>query len=285
MLRLTDARTGSLEQIRPSRARLLTVYACAPTGRRYAHVGSLRTFLLTDLIRRVAELAGWQVTVVQNITDAGNRDLAALNIHPADTYPHAPECVELSEAVDLYVSTIDQRLPHRESERAQPSAAAGHDVVRHWVHGEHLLFDGREMAESTGNVVLLADVAGRGHDPLALRLAFLSGRYRHQMNLTWDSIEAADKTLARWRRRVAEWAESPSRPMKAGYVADVREAFEDDLDTPAALRLLRQAERDAAIPAGSKFEMFAHLDRLFGLDLVREVGRLRAAPEPPAGDL
>jgi len=30
---------------------------------------------------------------------------------------------------------------------------------------------------------------------------------------------------------------------------------------------------DEAIPDGSKFETFAYLDQLFGLDLAREVGR------------
>ncbi|GAA2804767.1 hypothetical protein GCM10020219_090550 [Nonomuraea dietziae] len=48
--------------------------------------------------------------------------------------------------------------------------------MRRWVHGEHLLFDGRKMAKSTGNVVLLADVADEGLDPLAVRLAFMEHR-------------------------------------------------------------------------------------------------------------
>ena len=66
------------------------------------------------------------------------------------------------------------------------------------------------MAKSTGNVVLLSDLTARGLDPLALRLAFLEHRYRQQMNLSWDTLEAADKTLRRWRERVASWACSPS---------------------------------------------------------------------------
>ena len=67
----------------------------------------------------------------------------------------------------------------------------GTDVVRHWVHAEHLLFDGRKMSKSAGNVVLVDHVADRGMDPLALRLAFLQHRYRQQMNLTWAVIELA----------------------------------------------------------------------------------------------
>jgi cysteinyl-tRNA synthetase len=61
--------------------------------------------------------------------------------------------------------------------------------------------------------------------------------------------------------------------MCAQYVSDITGAFDDDLDTPAALRGLRELEKDDAIPPGSKFETFAHADRLFGLDLARDVGQ------------
>jgi cysteinyl-tRNA synthetase len=129
--------------------------------------------------------------------------------------------------------------------------------------------------------VLLADITGRGLDPLALRLAFLEQRYRQQMNLTWDALEGADRTVRRWRDRVAEWANSPSKAMCARYVEQFTAAFDDDLDTPAAIRVLRALEKDSEIPPGSKFETFAHADRLLGLDLARDIGRAAATPPLP----
>ncbi|MEU0565892.1 cysteine--tRNA ligase [Nonomuraea sp. NPDC005983] len=184
----------------------------------------------------------------------------------------------LGERIDVHTGGIDLRFPHHEDERAQSDAAVGHEVVRHWVHGEHLLFDGRKMAKSTGNVVLLSDVAEAGLDPLAVRLAFLEHRYRHQMNLNWDTLHAADRTVRRWRGRVAEWSESPSAPMAAEYVRRAEAAFYDDLDTPAALRVLRELERDDSIAPGAKFESFLHLDHLLALDLSAEIGRPRVLP-------
>jgi cysteinyl-tRNA synthetase len=389
---------------------------------RYAHVGNLRSYLLADLIRRTAERHRLLVTSCQNITDVGHladdseidprgedkvlaqaraegktaleiarhyegafhADRAALNIHPADSFPRASECIgmmieliarliekghaytvpsgsvyfdarsfpgygELSgnrltdlrpghrsqaragqpgvdpdkrfhadwalwkaappereltytapwgsgfpgwhtecsamslhylgETIDIHTGGIDLRFPHHEDERAQSNSVTGHEVVQHWVHGEHLLFEGRKMSKSTGNVVLLADLTARGLDPLALRLAFLDHRYRQQLNLTWAVLEAADRTLRRWRERVAEWARSPSEPMRAEYVGEFAAAFDDDLDTPAALRILRSLEKDGGIPPGSKFETFAHADHLLGLDLARDIGR-EPAPRP-----
>jgi cysteinyl-tRNA synthetase len=60
--------------------------------------------------------------------------------------------------------------------------------------------------------------------------------------------------------------------MCAEVQAGVRDAFCDDLDTPAALQVLRACEK-SDLPAGCKFETFAWADRLLGLDLVRDVGR------------
>ncbi|MGZ6793690.1 MAG: CysS/YqeB C-terminal domain-containing protein, partial [Mycobacteriales bacterium] len=191
----------------------------------------------------------------------------------------------LGEVIDVHTGGIDLRFPHHEDERAQSDSAVGHEVVRHWVHGEHLLFEGRKMAKSTGNVVLVTDVVERGFDPLALRLAFLSSRYRQQANLSWEAIGAAQKTLDRWRAAVAAWAEEPSKPMCAQVQEDVLEAFSDDLDTPRALQVLRAFEKDASMPAGCKFETFAWADRLLGLDLARDVGKAPAALPAGAAEL
>jgi len=151
------------------------------------------------------------------------------------------------------------------------------------VHAEHVLFEGRKMAKSTGNVVLLSDLARRGLDPLAARLAFLEHRYRQQMNLTWETLTAADATIRRWRELVADWANEPSKPMCAEYWARITSALDDDLDTPSVLRTLRELARDQQIPPGSKFETFASADRVLGLDLVSLVGRPRSPAPLPAG--
>jgi cysteinyl-tRNA synthetase len=189
----------------------------------------------------------------------------------------------LGDIIDIHTGGIDLRFPHHEDERAQSNALAGHEVVQHLVHGEHVLFEGRKMAKSTRNVMLLSDLARRGLDPLALRLAFLEHRYRQQLNLTWETLTAADATVRRWRELVADWANEPSKPMCAEYWARITSALDDDLDTPAALRTLRELARDPQIPPGSKFETFASADRVLGLDLVSLVGRPRPAAPLPAG--
>jgi cysteinyl-tRNA synthetase len=128
------------------------------------------------------------------------------------------------------------------------------------------------------------DVVDAGHDPLALRLAFLSSRYRQQANLSWDAIAGAARTLDRWRASVAGWAEVPSAAIAQAYADEVLAAFEDDLDTPRALQVLRRLERDGDVADGAKFETFAWADHLLGLDLARLVGQSAVLP-PGAAEL
>jgi hypothetical protein len=71
---------------------------------------------------------------------------------------------------------------------------------------------------------------------------------------------------------VAQWAESPSRPVPAPVAERVWAAF-GELDTVSALAALRGLPADASVPAGAKFETFVYADRILGLDLARDVGR------------
>jgi len=48
------------------------MYHCGPTVYQRPHIGNYRAFLFADLLRRVLELAGYQVLQVMNLTDVGH---------------------------------------------------------------------------------------------------------------------------------------------------------------------------------------------------------------------
>lgn len=396
MLNLYETRSREIVPI-AGRAGELAIYCCGPTVYRDAHVGNLRTFLLSDLISRAAKLSGLDVKLIQNITDVGHmandledkvlaqsksesldpfeiarkyeerfhHDLQRLNIRPADAYPRASENIDLmiaaiekliaggfayvaadgnlyfdaqsfpsygaisgnrldalkpghryeytedgakrfhadwalwklardrtemiwqtpwgpgypgwhiecsamslkylGDVIDLHVGGIDLRFPHHENERAQSNALTGTEAVTHWIHGEHLLFEGRKMSKSANNVVLLQDIVDREIDPLAARLAFLENRYRSQMDLTWASLEAAHTTLKRWRTLVHAGG-ADSVPITD---QDFLNAINADLDTPRALQRLRAVEKNSELTAAQKSGIFLFADQILGLDLSR----------------
>ena len=184
----------------------------------------------------------------------------------------------LGERIDVHTGGEDNVFPHHEDEIAQSEAVVGHQVVTTWVHGAHLLTEGRRMAKSAGNFYALADLRERGHAPLAARLLFLQARYGSQFNFTWDALAGAGTTLDRLRSRMAEWARAApvDRPVAAGahaYEQRFWEAVSDDLNTPRALAVLHELEGDESLPPAARLASVAAFDRFLGLDLAAEVGQ------------
>jgi hypothetical protein len=253
VFRLYDTRTGRTEEVDPGPGRLLRIYAYGPDGP--ADPGRLRSLLLADLIRRNAEHRHSVPVLTCLVTADG------------DAFPGAAKALNLKPA--------EQTV--RAADLSGPAAGLGgpDEVIvdgraRLSVRAGPVTFDGRD---GDAAAVRLSDLADRGLDPLALRLAFLSGRHGEPQDVTWDVLAGADQALRRWRRLVAEWAELPSKPMCAEVTAQVGAAFDADLDTPAALRALEQLAQDPGIPPGSKFESFLDADQLLALDLPSEIGR------------
>src|SRR2546422_7796085 len=71
-IRLYNTFTRRKEELRPLDDGVVRIYSCGPTVYRYVHIGNLRTFLLSDLLRRALEFEGYEVTQVMNITDVGH---------------------------------------------------------------------------------------------------------------------------------------------------------------------------------------------------------------------
>jgi cysteinyl-tRNA synthetase len=180
------------------------------------------------------------------------------------------ECTAMSLAafgdqIDIHTGGIDLRFPHHENERAQSNSVTGKEVVGAWVHAEHLLFEGKKMSKSTNNVVLLRDVMAAGISPAAVRLAFLENHYRQQLNLTWETLVAAEQTVRRWSDQV-EPAAAEDQALKAELAA----LLLDNLNTADAVLKLRAKEKELAKSPQLRANAIATAASLLGLNLTAE---------------
>ena len=141
---------------------------------------------------------------------------------------------ELGTTIDLHGGGTDLIFPHHECERAQSEAATGEPFVRHWMHVGMVRKDGEKMSKSLGNLVFV-DRLRESWDPRAIRLAILEHHYRH----SWDWDDTLMPRAAGPARPVARRGR-PGRPDSKGQ-AEVRDALDDDLDTPAALAAIDDA--------------------------------------------
>ncbi|MHA5052960.1 hypothetical protein [Streptomyces sp. SD15] len=133
----------------------------------------------------------------------------------------------------------------------------------------HVLTSGEAAAE--GVRVEVARVSGVA-DPSLLRMVLLATPRQEAVDLAVADLDGARQTLARWRKAVASWATRPSKPVPEGVRQELRAAWEDDLDVPAVLEVLRRVESAEDVPDGARFETYAYADRLLGLELTRDIG-------------
>jgi L-cysteine:1D-myo-inositol 2-amino-2-deoxy-alpha-D-glucopyranoside ligase len=153
---------------------------------------------------------------------------------------------ELGETVDVHGGGRDLAFPHHECEAAQSESVTGAPFVKHWMHMGIVALDGVKMSKSLGNLVFVHDLVRRS-EPAAVRLSLLDQYYR-------DDWEWRDELLLHAQSRLATWRSTLTTGRASLVLDEVRDALDDDLNTPGALRAI-----DAAAHAGANVASAASL--------------------------
>ncbi len=69
---LQNTLTGKKEKFDPIKEGEVSMYNCGPTVYNYAHIGNLRSYVFSDILRRTFEYNGLKVKQVINVTDIGH---------------------------------------------------------------------------------------------------------------------------------------------------------------------------------------------------------------------
>src|SRR5256885_17055875 len=72
-LQLYNTLTREKETFTPHVPGEVRMYSCGPTVYNHPHIGNLRTFLWSDLLRRYLVFRGYRVTQIMNITDVEDK--------------------------------------------------------------------------------------------------------------------------------------------------------------------------------------------------------------------
>src|SRR5450759_1643976 len=103
----------------------------------------------------------------------------------------------LGPSFDLHLGGEDLIFPHHENEIAQSEGATGKPFVKHWLHGAHLLVEGKKMSKSLGNFFTLRDLLAKGFSGREIRYLLLTAHYRETCNFTLGGLQGASTALAR----------------------------------------------------------------------------------------
>jgi cysteinyl-tRNA synthetase len=146
----------------------------------------------------------------------------------------------LGETFDIHGGGLDLIFPHHENEIAQSVCAHNgrgpEDFARYWMHNGMLTVGGAKMAKSEGNFVTVRDALSQAPGEV-IRLALLMTHYRDPLDWTDDKLRQARASLDRFYRALDLAGDRTGEVLSFGAV---RDALEDDLNTPLAIAQLHE---------------------------------------------
>ena len=147
----------------------------------------------------------------------------------------------LGSSFDLHLGGEDLIFPHHEDEIAQSEGAgaqeAGRPFVKYWMHGAHLLAEGKKMSKSLGNYFTVRDLLNQGFTGREIRYSLLQAHYRESFNFTLDGLRGARTALARLDECLAKLratAGGSGASAEDGLVAQFSAALDEDFNISGA---------------------------------------------------
>ena len=189
----------------------------------------------------------------------------------------------LGASFDLHLGGEDLKFPHHEDEIAQSEAATGRPFVKYWLHGAHLLVEGKKMSKSLGNFFTLRDLLAKGFTGREIRYLLLTAHYRETFNFTLEGLEGAKTALARIDECVGKLrglAGVTSAAPGAAFRNSFTAALDQDLNISQAWATVFDWVRDtnkrlaenALTPAAaaSALAAWAQIDSVLGIGVAAE---------------
>jgi L-cysteine:1D-myo-inositol 2-amino-2-deoxy-alpha-D-glucopyranoside ligase len=168
-----------------------------------------------------------------------------------------------STLIDIQGGGSDLIFPHHEMCAAQAHLLTGKELASAYVHTGMIGLDGEKMSKSKGNLVFVSRLVEAGTDPMAIRIALMSDRYRHDRMWSQRLLEQAENQLAQIRKAVEASNAAPTDIV----IHNIIEALSDDLNTPKVLSILADwsSETLNGATGGTTNELRDALDSLLGL--------------------
>ena len=161
----------------------------------------------------------------------------------------------LGYTIDICCGGIDNLYRHHDYNLAVIEASSGREFARYWVHGEHLLVNGKKMSKSLGNIIYPETLMNEGYTGQYVRFYLLYGHHRKRLNYSPAAFQKTGRILDNLTATYQEIVDTTSVRGKAAVsdksplelITMLRSGFEnrmnDDLDVRGAVDSLAEGLR------------------------------------------
>lgn len=182
----------------------------------------------------------------------------------------------LGYQIDINCGGIDNIYRHHDYNIAVIESVSGKKYANYYLHGAHLIVDGRPMSKSRGNILYPQDVLAKGYRPHHLRFFLIYAHYRQKLNLTERRLREAKNRLDAIRGLIEELLSAGSAqitvdPRLDQLIGRLGGSFErhmdDDLEVGASIDglhelLLEIRKKFPPLPAGARKKLRGELARI-----------------------
>ncbi|OGH37714.1 MAG: cysteine--tRNA ligase [Candidatus Levybacteria bacterium RIFCSPLOWO2_01_FULL_38_21] len=112
MLRIYNTLSRKIEEFKPIDKDKVSIYTCGPTVYREVHIGNFRTYITSDLLRRVLMYNGYRVLYIKNITDVGHMRNIGTGHHGSTGSPQVEQIDPIIEEAIKMEKTPEEIADH-----------------------------------------------------------------------------------------------------------------------------------------------------------------------------
>jgi cysteinyl-tRNA synthetase len=155
----------------------------------------------------------------------------------------------LGNHFDIHGGGMDLKFPHHEDEIAQNCGALGCNPAKYWMHANMLNVNGQKMSKSFNNYFLpkeiiegTTNVFEKPYPANVLRFCMMQAHYRSTLDLSSDSLNAAEKGFGRLSEALSKLEKLPTASSSSTDVKALVDSFyttmNDDFNAPMLLAQL-----------------------------------------------
>jgi cysteinyl-tRNA synthetase len=122
---------------------------------------------------------------------------------------------------------------HHDYTLAVAEAVSGKQFARYWLHGGHLLVEGKKMSKSKGNVYYPSDLLAKGFSSGQLRFFLIYGPYRKKLNFSFEKFAQTTQKLNSFKNMIADLQQTKSitqTEMQKGLISKITPDFETHMN-------------------------------------------------------
>jgi cysteinyl-tRNA synthetase len=182
----------------------------------------------------------------------------------------AMSMTELGETIDIHTGGEDHIHVHHPNEIAQSESTTGKTFVNYWVHHAFVTnSEGQKISKSKGGLYTLSELEDLGYLADEFKFYVLSTHYKKPLQFSFENLDSAKKSLSKLKNKYLHLKEEdfPGESDIKKYETKFHKAINDNLNTPLAITIIREALEDQKYSAKARVKFLENSDKILGLDI------------------